>query len=111
MPEHPHCHIPELTPLSCAIALGEFVRAEVGKRGVQEFVHCMCRFLPFELCEQLACRLSCEPPHRPPEPHCEHARGQQEHEHHNPPHEPPKKKEMSMEQMMQMMQMMSAFRK
>jgi len=104
MPDHPHCHIPELTPLSCAIALGEFVRAEVGRRGVQEFVHCMCRFLPFDVCEQMACRLGCEPPRRPPEPHCE-----PRHEH--PPHEPPKKKDMSMEQMMQMMQMMSAFRK
>lgn len=110
MPEHPHCPIPELTPLSCAIALGEFVRAEVGKRGVQEYVQCMGHFLPWDTCEHLARRLQCDPPKRlPPPPHGGIPHEHDEHAHH--PHEAPKKKDMSMEQMMQMMQMMQAFKK
>ena len=89
---------PENSPLACAAALGEYIRIECGKQGVQEFVLSLARLVPSTLSEQLAQRLNAEPPPPPPPLFARHE-------------PPPKRQEMGMDQMMQMMQMMQMFNK
>ncbi|MCL2695726.1 MAG: hypothetical protein FWE69_05315 [Clostridiales bacterium] len=85
---------PLTSPLSCAVALGEYIRLEYGKQGVQEFVQSLSRLVPQELCGQMAERLHVAPPAPPPPLFREYAA---------PPRRQP---EMGMDQIMQMMQMM-----
>lgn len=81
------------SPLSCAVALGEYIRIEYGKQGVQEFVHSLAHLVPMDMCGQLAEQLRVETPSPPPPLYREHA-------------PQPKRPEMGMDQLMQMMQMM-----
>ena len=65
-----------LSPLTCAITLGEAVRDEHGRAGVQCYVQALAPLLPRELVDQLAYRLNgpvpqpppCPPPPPPPAP-------------------------------------------
>jgi len=81
------------SPLSCAVALGEYIRLEYGKQGVQEFVHALARLTPPGLCAQLAEKLRVEAPAPPPPLFAQNA-------------PQPKRPDMGMDQLMQMMQMM-----
>ena len=62
------------SPLSCAVTLGEAVRDEHGRAGVEAYVKALSPLLPRELIDQLAYRLNvpipapAAPPQPPPPP-------------------------------------------
>ena len=64
------------SPLSCAVTLGEAVREERGRAGVEQYVNALAPLLPRDLVDQLAYRLSVPtppvplppPPPPPPQP-------------------------------------------
>lgn len=84
------------SPLSCAVTLGEAVRDEHGRSGVEAYVKALAPLLPPSLVDQLAYRLNvpvpapCAPPPPPPPP---------------PPRPQP-----DMEKLLQMMRLMEQFR-
>ena len=53
------------SPLSCAVALGETVREEHGRAGVQAYVKALAPLLPQSLIDQLAYRLNVPAPCAP----------------------------------------------
>ena len=82
------------SPLSCAVTLGEAVRDEHGRAGVQAYVKALAPLLPQSLIDQLAYRLNVSVPAPPPPP----------------PPPAPKPAQPDMERMLQMMQLFSQFR-
>ncbi len=85
------------SPLSCAVTLGEAVRDEHGRAGVEAYVKALTPLLPPSLIDQLAYRLNvpvpapCPPPAPPPPP-------------------PPPKPQPDMEKLFQMMRLMEQLR-
>ena len=78
------------SPLSCAIALGEAVREERGRAGVEQYVNALVPLLPRDLIDQLAYRLNVSAPPAPSPP----------------PPPPPAQKPMQMPDMERLFQMM-----
>ena len=86
----------EPAPLLCAVTLGEAVREEHGRQGVQAFVKALAPLLPQDLIDQLAYRLNVPIPTAPPPP---------------PPPPAPKSAPMpDMEKLLQMMRLMEQLR-
>ena len=89
-----------MSPLSCAVTLGEAVRDEHGRAGVEAYVKALAPFLPEKLIDQLAYRLNVPvpaPQSAPPPP--------------NPPPPPPAPKQQpDMERLFQMMRLMEQLR-
>ena len=63
------------SPLSCAVVLGEAVRDEHGRAGVEAYVKALIPFLPPSMIDQIAYRLNVPvpaptppPPSPPPQP-------------------------------------------
>ena len=56
------------SPLSCAVTLGEAVRDEHGRAGVEAYVKALAPLLPHDLIDQLAYRLNVPIPQAPPPP-------------------------------------------
>jgi len=83
------------SPLSCAVQLGETVRDEHGRAGVQAYVKALAPLLPQSLIDQLAYRLNVSVPAPPPPP---------------PPPQPKPAQQPDMERMLQMMQLFSQLR-
>ncbi len=86
------------SPLSCAVVLGEAVRDEHGRAGVEAYVKALAPLLPRDLCDQLAYRLNVPVPAPapcPPPP---------------PPPAPPKPPQPDMEKLFQMMRLFEQFR-
>ena len=84
------------SPLACAVSLGEAVREEHGRAGVEQYVKALAPLLPRELIDQLAYRLNVPVPAAPP-----------------PPPPPPQKPPMplpDMEKLIQMMRLMDQLR-
>ena len=84
------------SPLACAVSLGEAVREEHGRAGVEQYVKALAPLLPRELIDQLAYRLNVPVPAAPP-----------------PPPSPPQKPPMplpDMEKLLQMMRLMDQLR-
>ncbi len=85
------------SPLSCAVVLGEAVRDEHGRAGVEAYVKALAPLLPRDLCDQLAYRLNvpvpapAPPPPPPPLP---------------PPPQRPAMQMPDMEKLFQMMRLM-----
>ncbi len=87
------------SPLACAVALGEAVREEHGRAGVEQYVKALAPLLPRDLVDQLAYRLNVPAPAAPPPP--------------PPPSPPPAQKPVQMpdmERLFQMMRLMEQFR-
>lgn len=85
------------SPLSCAVILGEAVRDEHGRAGVEAYVKALAPLLPRELIDQLSYRLNVPVPAPPcPQP--------------PPPPPPPPQKAPDMEKLFQMMRLMEQFR-
>ena len=82
------------SPLSCAVLLGEAVRDEHGRAGVEAYVKALAPLLPRELVDQLAYRLNVPVPAPPCPP--------------APP--PPPKPQPDMEKLIQMMRLFEQFR-
>ena len=85
------------SPLSCAVILGEAVRDEHGRAGVEAYVKALSPLLPRDLVDQLAYRLNVPiptpaPPPPPPTP------------------PPPKPQQPDMEKLFQMMRLMEQLR-
>ena len=86
------------SPLSCAVVLGEAVRDEHGRAGVEAYVKALASLLPPQLIDQLAYRLSVPVPTPPPCPP-------------PPPPQPPQPQKMpDMEKLFQMMRLFEQFR-
>ena len=85
------------SPLFCAVTLGETVREEHGRQGVQEYVKALAPLLPRELVDQLAYRLNVPAPTPPPPPQ-------------PAPPPPPKPQQPDMEKLLQMMRLFEQFR-
>ncbi len=83
------------SPLSCAVILGEAVRDEHGRAGVEAYVKALAPLLPRDLIDQLAYRLNVPVPQPAPCP---------------PPPPPPPKQQPDMEKLFQMMRLMEQFR-
>lgn len=83
------------SPLFCAVSLGEVVREEHGRQGVQEYVRVLAPLLPRELVDQLAYRLNIPVPSPPPPP--------------PQPAPPPPQKSAPMPDMEKLLQMMRLF--
>ncbi len=86
------------SPLSCAVTLGEAVRDEHGRAGVEAYVKALAPLLPRDLIDQLAYRLNVPVPAAPPPP---------------PPPPPPVSKSAQapdMEKLFQMMRLMEQLR-
>ena len=84
------------SPLSCAVVLGEAVRDEHGRAGVEAYVKALAPLLPRDLLDQLAYRLNVPvpapaPPPPPPLP---------------PPPQRPSMQLPDMEKLFQMMRLM-----
>ncbi len=81
------------SPLACAVALGEAVREEHGRAGVEQYVKALAPLLPRDLIDQLAYRLNVPAPAvpLPPPP---------------PPPQRPPMQAPNMEQLFQMMRLM-----
>ena len=80
------------SPLSCAVTLGEAVREEHGRAGVESYVKALVPLLPRDLIDQLAYRLNVPIPAPAPPP---------------PPNPPaPQKPPMQMPDMEKLFQMM-----
>ena len=86
------------SPLSCAVVLGEAVRDEHGRAGVETYVKALAPLLPRELIDQLAYRLNVPVPS--PAPLCPAP----------PPPPPPPKQQPDMEKLFQMMRLMEQLR-
>lgn len=86
------------SPLSCAVFLGETVREEHGRAGVETYVKALAPLLPRELIDQLAYRLNVPVP--APAPLCPAP----------PPPPPPPKQQPDMEKLFQMMRLMEQLR-
>ena len=86
------------SPLSCAVVLGEAVRDEHGRAGVETYVKALAPLLPRELIDQLAYRLNVPVP--APTPLCPAP----------PPPPPPPKQQPDMEKLFQMMRLMEQLR-
>ena len=56
------------SPLTCAVTLGETVREEHGRAGVQAYVKALAPLLPPSMTDQLAYRLNVPVPAPPPPP-------------------------------------------
>ena len=82
------------SPLFCAVTLGEAVREEHGRQGVQEYVKALAPLLPANLIDQLAYRLNVPAPAAPPPP---------------PPPAPPVQKSAPAPDMEKLLQMMRLF--
>ena len=80
------------SPLACAVALGESVREEHGRAGVEQYVKALAPLLPRDLIDQLAYRLNVPVPAAPPPP--------------PPPPAPPAPKPMQLPDMERLFQMM-----
>lgn len=82
------------SPLSAAVTLAEYIRAEQGRQGVCSFVTVICPLVPRTFLDQLCRALSVElpPPPPPPPPPL-------------PPPPPPPKQELPIGQLMQMMRL------
>ena len=80
------------SPLSCAVVLGEAVRDEHGRAGVEAYVKALAPLLPRELLDQLAYRLNVPVPTPAP-----------------PPLPPPQRPPMQMPDMEKLFQMMRLF--
>ena len=86
------------SPLSCAVFLGETVREEHGRAGVEAYVKALSPLLPRDMIDQLAYRLNVPapaPPCPPPPPS---------------PAPPPKPQQPDMEKLFQMMRLMEQLR-
>ena len=81
------------SPLSCAVMLGEAVRDEHGRAGVQQYVKALSPLLPQSLIDQLAYRLNVSVPAPP-----------------SPPPPSRSAQQPDMERLFQMMQLFSQFR-
>ena len=79
------------SPLACAVSLGEAVREEHGRAGVEQYVKALAPLLPRELIDQLAYRLNVPVPAAPPPP---------------PPPQKPPMPLPDMEKLIQMMRLM-----
>ncbi|MBQ1632033.1 MAG: hypothetical protein II049_04355 [Clostridia bacterium] len=84
------------SPLSCAVVLGEAVRDEHGRAGVEAYVKALAPLLPRELLDQLAYRLNVPVPTPAPPPP-------------PPPLPPPQRPPMQMPDMEKLFQMMRLF--
>ncbi len=84
------------SPLSCAVILGEAVRDEHGRAGVEAYVKALAPLLPPSLIDQLAYRLNVPVPAPCPPP--------------APPPPPPSKPQPDMEKLFQMMRLMEQLR-
>ncbi len=84
------------SPLSCAVILGEAVRDEHGRAGVEAYVKALAPLLPRDLVDQLAYRLNvpAPAPNLPPPP----------------PPPAPKQQPPDMEKLFQMMRLFEQFR-
>ena len=83
------------SPLSCAVTLGEAVRDEHGRAGVEAYVKALAPLLPRELTDQLAYRLNVPVPAPAPPP--------------PPPPPAPQKPSMQAPDMEKLFQMMRLF--
>ena len=86
------------SPLSCAVILGEAVRDEHGRSGVESYVKALAPLLPRDLIDQLSYRLGVPvpvPAPPPPPP---------------PPPQPAQKSQPDMEKLFQMMRLFEQFR-
>lgn len=86
-----------MSPLSCAVTLGEAVRDEHGRAGVEAYVTALVPLLPAQLVDQLAYRLNVPVPSPKPAPP-------------PPPPPPPKPQQPDMEKLFQMMRLFEQFR-
>ena len=77
------------SPLACAVTLGEAVREEHGRAGVEQYVNALAPLLPRDTIDQLAYRLNVPVPAAP-----------------LPPPPPPQKPPMQMPDMERLFQMM-----
>lgn len=84
------------SPLSCAVVLGEAVRDEHGRAGVEAYVKALSPLLPRDLLDQLAYRLNVPVPAPAPPPP-------------PPPLPPPPQKPPQMPDMEKLFQMMRLF--
>lgn len=80
------------SPLACAVTLGEAVREEHGRTGVEQYVKALAPLLPRDTIDQLAYRLNVPVPAAPLPP--------------PPPPPPPQKPPMQMPDMERLFQMM-----
>ncbi|MBQ2201286.1 MAG: hypothetical protein II872_06610 [Clostridia bacterium] len=83
------------SPLLCAVTLGEAVRDEHGRAGVEAYVRALAPLLPGELVDQLAYRLNVPVPAPPCPP---------------APPPPPARPQPDMEKLLQMMRLFEQFR-
>ena len=88
------------SPLSCAVVLGEAVRDEHGRAGVEAYVKALVPLLPSSLIDQLAYRLNVPvpapaPPLPPPSA---------------PPPPPPSRSQPDMEKLFQMLRLFEQFK-
>ena len=86
------------SPLACAVTLGEAVRDEHGRAGVEAYVKALVPLLPASMIDQLAYRLNVPvpaiaPPPPPP-----------------PPPAPAQRQQPDMEKLFQMMRLFEQFR-
>lgn len=80
------------SPLACAVTLGEAVREEHGRAGVEQYVKALAPLLPRDTIDQLAYRLNVPVPAAPPPP--------------PPPSQKPPMQMPDMERLFQMMRLM-----
>ena len=80
------------SPLACAVTLGEAVREEHGRAGVEQYVKALAPLLPRDTIDQLAYRLSVPVPAAPLPP--------------PPPSQKPPMQIPDMERLFQMMRLM-----
>lgn len=86
-----------LSPLSCAVTLGEAVREEHGRAGVEAYVKALMPLLPPSMIDQLAYRLNVPVPAPAPPPP-------------PPPPPAPRSQQPDMEKLFQMMRLMDQLR-
>ncbi len=86
---------PTPSPIQCAVVLGDAIREEQGKRGVEEYLCALSGLLPPDWIEQIAYHLNVAPPRprpmMPPQP---------------PPPPPPPRPAPDMEKLMQVVRLM-----
>ncbi len=83
------------SPLSCAVTLGEAVRDEHGRAGVEAYVKALSPLLPRDLVDQLSYRLNVPVPVPAPPP--------------PPPPPPTPKQQPDMEKLFQMMRLFAQY--
>lgn len=84
------------SPLACAVTLGEAVREEHGRAGVEQYVKALAPLLPRDTIDQLAYRLNVPVPAAPLPP--------------PPPSQKPPMQMPDMERLFQMMRLMDQLR-